>query len=181
MLGRIFTYVGTHHYRPKAIKGASVHFEREKNNIFDPYAIRLKDKDQIFMGYLPLQLSAMLSPVLDKDYISIEGFIYEDEEKYNMPIVIDVFKTAEGDRLFRSFSDNSKEYENYRNLADIYVNSDKYTSEQILKLKIYLDTILLTPESRLLHQLLDWKHLNASLSGEKQNIISESPYCSTLC
>lgn len=170
MLGRIFAYVEIHHYRPKAIKGAIIHFERERNNIFDPYAIRLKDNDQVLMGYLPRQISAILSPVLDKDYIVIEGFVHEDGERYNMPIVIDVFKTAEGDRLFRNFSDNSKEYENHRNLADIYINSDRYSSEQILKLKIYFDTLSLTPESRLLHQLLDWKHCNALMAGAKSTL-----------
>ncbi len=176
MMGKIFSYVvGMHHFRIPVSKGEKVNFERETDRKSDQNAIRALNMQNKILGYLPSQISAILSPVIDKKYIHVKGYVYKNASEHNAPLVIEVFQSVEGTKLLGKIGGDEKENEVHNSIVDIYLNADKYTSGEILRFRNYYLAQMTLPESKLMHKLLEYKQLRAlNVSCEtKDNSLAE--------
>lgn len=174
MMGMVFSYiVGIGHYDAQAGKDEHVVLDRDVENKFDSNAIAVKKFTGDTIGYLPRHVASILAPLIDRKCIEVNGFVYGEPGRLEIPLAMEIYQDEDGANILRKMNETSKDAKIHNALADLFVNAEKYTSEEIMKLRNYYNGLANLPESKLIHKLLEYKQLTLEVRS-KTKVSSDS-------
>jgi SWI/SNF-related matrix-associated actin-dependent regulator of chromatin subfamily A3 len=92
-LGSITTKIVGCQYYPGAVnRNEMVIFVREPDNIYDRYAIRVDNVENIKVGHVPRTVVQYLSPLVDSGKFLLEASVpYGQQNKFSMPLDVDIY------------------------------------------------------------------------------------------
>ncbi len=159
-IGIIFSHiVGLRHYNVPVVQNEKIEFRRDTENKHDLNAIAALNKHGQKLGFLPRHASSILAPLIDKNWILIRGIVYGIPTERNVPVAVEVVMLENGKSIISRKSGNSKEAIIHNDILEIFLNFHKYTSSQLRGLRTFYSALVVMPETKLIHKLLEYRQL----------------------
>ncbi|MBT3922442.1 MAG: hypothetical protein HOF21_07675 [Nitrospina sp.] len=92
--------VGIQHYDGNLKENETVKFKRDPSNPHDRNAIEVHNSIDKMVGHLPREYAEFLAPLMDQDRIILEGTAGLHEERWYIPLNINVSLSRKGEIIF---------------------------------------------------------------------------------